>query len=117
MAGVPVQNFGFFCPILDFLFFDRWRFQRAAITGIRRHLMETFTKQKMIADPQNGGPGQVKSDFGGHPRSIGQYSRPHAEIDIEAAGREWFTGPVVAEVDGQYSRPQAEIDIEAFGRE
>ncbi len=102
MAGVPVQNFGFFCPILDFLVFDRWRFQRAAITGaIRRHLMEKFTKQKTIADPQKGGRGQVKSDLGDHPRSIGQYSRPQAE--------EWFTG--------QYSRPQAEIDIEAFGRE
>ncbi len=110
MAGVPVQNFGFFYQILDFLVFDRWRFQRAAITGaIRRHLMEKYTKQKMIANPQNGGPGQVKSNLGGHPRSIWQYSRPQAEIDIEAAGREWFTG--------QYSRPQAEIDIEAFGRE
>ncbi len=88
MAGVPVQNFGFYCPILDFLVFDRWRFQRAAIMSIRRHLMEKFTKQKMIADPQNGGPGQVKSNLGGHPRSIWQYSRPQAEIDIEAFGRE-----------------------------
>ncbi len=54
------QNFGFLLPILDFLGFLGVSDFGMAVSGTRRHFGKKFTKQKMTADPKNGGLDQVR---------------------------------------------------------
>ncbi len=53
-----------------------------AVSAIRRHLRKNFIKRKMTADPQNGGPDQLKPDFRGQPRSLEADSRLCDDADF-----------------------------------